>query len=1336
MTSPTTSSSTSSVGQTTSLNINALLGGDKWGGATGTGVTVSYSFPWTSSSSATFSGHNGIGEYSSLNEPDATYHYGLSTTQQAAARSALQSWANVANITFSEVAETSSNVGDIRLAWTSATDLTSTGARAWGWAGYPDSYWPSGGDVWISTLSSGATNSDWSVGSYNFEALIHELGHALGLKHPFESNPVLSGSQDSRQYTVMSYTPAAHSLYVSVTHSGNTWSWSSYNIEPSTPMLYDIQAMQYLYGANTGYNTGDNTYTFDPTVPFIKTIWDAGGKDTLSVSNFSLACTIDLRPGSYSKISYLDDITAPVTWTTAPPTPTFDGTDDLAIAYGCIIENAIGGSGNDTLIGNDANNSLDGGAGNDTLYGGAGNDTFDWDSTARGGNDVFYGGTGNDTFVLNSVLDTVIEYSGEGTDTVWVSFSYSIANLPNIENLSAFGLTGVTLTGNAANNNFSGTSGNDTIDGGAGNDTVSYSGVSTNYTIASTSSGFTITSTTDGTDTMKNVEFVAFSNQTITLTAPDITAPTVSSFSPADEATSVAIGSNFVVTFSEAIAKGTGNIVLKTAAGATVATYDAATSANLSISGSTLTINPTVDLGYSTGYKVEFSAGTIKDLAGNSYAGTTSYNFTTVAYVNSAPTGAVTISGTATQGQTLTAANTLADVDGLGTISYQWKADGSNIVGATSSTFVLAEAQVGRAITVTASYTDGHGTAESKTSSVTALVANVNDVPTGSVTINGVATQGQTLTLTNTLDDLDGLGTFSYQWKSDGVAIPGATLNSLTLSQAQVGKTVTVAASYTDGHGTAESVASAVSSVVANTNDAPTGSVTISGSATQGQTLTAANTLADADGLGAISYQWQSAGVNIAGATVSTFTLTQAQVGKAVSVLASYTDGFGTAESQSSNPTTTIASSDTTPPTLTITDNLPGTANRTTGSVAYSLAFSEAVTGLDASDFTLTNGTVSSVSGSGTAWTVNVTPALDVASGTIGLTLKAGAVSDAAGNLNAIATNASQAIDTLAPTASFSPGDEAASVAIASNIVLTFNEAIAVGTGNIVLKTAAGTTVATFDAASSANLSITGSTLTINPSADLAYSTGYKVEFAADTIKDLAGNCYVGTTSYNFTTIAPANQTFTGTSANESFTSGPGNDSIDGGAGLDTVIYSGNRANFALTKTSTGFTLIDNTGAQGTDTLQNVERLKFTDGGIALDVGADQPGGGTQLLLGAVLGKDLLASKQPIIGAVIDLFDQGYTLQQLSGAVMRLPIWVDLTGQSKPTNTDIANYLLWRVNGGTLDATTLASAVASLDAQPDIDHNQGNFLWHLAESSANQTQVGLVGLATTGLAYM
>ena len=278
-----------------------------------------------------------------------------------------------------------------------------------------------------------------------------------------------------------------------------------------------------------------------------------------------------------------------------------------------------------------------------------------------------------------------------------------------------------------------------------------------------------------------------------------------------------------------------------------------------------------------------------------------------VANVNDAPTGTVTISGTPTQGQTLTASNTLADLDGLGTISYQWRAAGTNISGATGASYVLTEAEVGKLITVVASYTDGHGTAESVTSSATAAVANVNDAPTGTVTISGTPTQGQILTASNTLADLDGLGTISYQWRAAGTNISGATGASYVLTEAEVGKLITVVASYTDGHGTAESVTSSATAAVANVNDAPTGSVTISGTPTQGQTLTASNTLADLDGLGTISYQWRAAGTNISGATGASYVLTEAEVGKLITVVASYTDGHGTAESVTSSATAAVA---------------------------------------------------------------------------------------------------------------------------------------------------------------------------------------------------------------------------------------------------------------------------------------------------------------------------------------------------------------------------------------------------------------------------------------------
>jgi|GEM_PF-1712044 len=268
--------------------------------------------------------------------------------------------------------------------------------------------------------------------------------------------------------------------------------------------------------------------------------------------------------------------------------------------------------------------------------------------------------------------------------------------------------------------------------------------------------------------------------------------------------------------------------------------------------------------------------------------------------INALPTGSVSITGTATQGQTLTATNNLADVDGLGVISYQWQADGSNISGATGSSFVLNQAQVGKAISVIASYTDGQGTAEKVSSSATAKVANINDTPTGSVSITGTATQGQTLTASNTLADVDGLGAISYQWQADGSNISGATGNTFALGQSQVGKVIGVIASYTDSYGTFESVGSTATAKVTNFNDVPTGAVTFSGSGLQGETLTATNSIADLDGLGSITYQWMRSGVAINGANAKTYVVSAQDIGESLSVRASYTDGYNTTETVTS----------------------------------------------------------------------------------------------------------------------------------------------------------------------------------------------------------------------------------------------------------------------------------------------------------------------------------------------------------------------------------------------------------------------------------------------------
>ena len=511
MTSPSSSSATSNVADSGVKNIDSLLSGYKWGGGIGLAANISYSFPWINGLSAVFAGPNG-NSYSSNNEQTAAQHFGLNSNQQTAAIAALATWSNVANINFQRVTETDTNVGDIRFAFSSASSLDNW----WGYASFPSSYWSKGGDIWINAKYGSAT--DWTVGTYNFSALMHEIGHALGLEHPFAGNITLSSEFDSTQFTLMSYTKGPYTLYGQViTNANGTHTWVTRNISPETPMLLDIAVMQYMYGANNTYKTGDDSYTFDPKTPFLKTIWDAGGNDTISVANFGLGCEINLTPGTFSKISIPSDSPSAYNWSTPPTAATYDGTNNLSIAYNCIIENAIGGSGNDKLTGNTANNSLDGGAGNDIMYGGDGNDTFDWDSTKRSGNDTFYGGRGNDVFVLDNSNDQVVEFANEGTDTVWVNFSFSLSSLPNVENLYCFGASSFNISGNSANNFLEGSTGDDTIDGGAGADTVFFNDKLADCSITASGLTYVIKTKTQGTDTVRNVELLSFLDQTLDL---------------------------------------------------------------------------------------------------------------------------------------------------------------------------------------------------------------------------------------------------------------------------------------------------------------------------------------------------------------------------------------------------------------------------------------------------------------------------------------------------------------------------------------------------------------------------------------------------------------------------------------------------------------------------------------------------------------------------------------------------------------------------------------------------------------------------------------------------
>ena len=417
--------------------IDALIGGTKWGGAVGTGATVYYSFP-TSNSQTYWSSIY----YKQADAASETHGFSaLNSFQQSAATSALQSWANVANINIQQVSETASAVGDIRFGFTS--NPLAMAPENYAYAFYPTLGASIGGDIWLNP-NPPATGANFNVGASGYQTLVHEIGHALGLDHSFVNVNIpgdvgLPYQYEQFQYSVMSYSDTA-----------STYDNGYSGFYPTTPMLMDIQAIQYLYGANTTYHTGDDVYVFDGTTKYYETIWDAGGNDTIQyVSNTS--GTINLNAGTFSQLGAPFLVAAGTAY----------HYDNVAIAYNVIIENAIGGSGNDWLIGNEHDNRLTGNAGADVLKGGAGVDTMD-------------GGAGFDTYYVDSEFDVVIELltfaNQGGIDTVYSTASFILSD--NVENLELFSFNSIDATGNTLNNRLIGNTKANRLDGGAGNDTM------------------------------------------------------------------------------------------------------------------------------------------------------------------------------------------------------------------------------------------------------------------------------------------------------------------------------------------------------------------------------------------------------------------------------------------------------------------------------------------------------------------------------------------------------------------------------------------------------------------------------------------------------------------------------------------------------------------------------------------------------------------------------------------------------------------------------------------------------------------------------------------------
>ena len=290
-----------------------------------------------------------------------------------------QSYGNAANDGFSvegltnlTVSQGSDQGADIRYAESSKANPTA-------YAYYPVRG-EIAGDVWLGT---GKTLANPKPGHYAFATVIHETGHALGLKHGHASDKydlihaTLPARYDSLEYSVMTY----HSFVGQKGGGGYTNEAFGF---PQSFMMADILALQHMYGADYTTNAGDTVYRWSPKNGntmvnggvgidaggnrIFATIWDGGGNDTYDLSAYRNGVEIDLRAGQAStfKTSQLADLNQFQNGKLA------GGNIYNALLYNgdqrSLIENAIGGRGNDIFRGNVADNSFTGNAGADTFF--------------------------------------------------------------------------------------------------------------------------------------------------------------------------------------------------------------------------------------------------------------------------------------------------------------------------------------------------------------------------------------------------------------------------------------------------------------------------------------------------------------------------------------------------------------------------------------------------------------------------------------------------------------------------------------------------------------------------------------------------------------------------------------------------------------------------------------------------------------------------------------------------------------------------------------------------------------------------------------------------------
>ncbi|MEH2183372.1 M10 family metallopeptidase [Nostoc sp.] len=397
---------TTTVTATGDNNIDGLLIGVKW-------ASPSVSFSFTDS----------IDDYES-DYRDRAIHAVSFQTLNATQRAVALRWIgregeyyNISNLSPLELTGASDRDATIRIAMSDVLGIISTDTA---YADLPANT-VQAGDAWFNTT----LYNNPVVGNYAYYIFGHEFGHALGLKHGNQtggvSNVAMNSARDSMEFSIMTYRSYVGAPDTSV--SNETWGYAQ------SLMMYDIAAIQQMYGAWFGYNSKNTTYTFSTTTGemfvdsigqgtpgdnrIFRTIWDGDGIDTYDFSNYTTNLAINLTAGGWSDLdvggnfqrAYLGD----GHYARAQVFNALQYNGDVR----SLIENANGGSGNDTLSGNSANNVLTGNGGMDTLVGGFGNDSLT-------------GGAGADTFVFNSLsegIDTITDFAFSDVDKIQVSAS-------------------------------------------------------------------------------------------------------------------------------------------------------------------------------------------------------------------------------------------------------------------------------------------------------------------------------------------------------------------------------------------------------------------------------------------------------------------------------------------------------------------------------------------------------------------------------------------------------------------------------------------------------------------------------------------------------------------------------------------------------------------------------------------------------------------------------------------------------------------------------------------------------------------------------------------------